>query len=125
MEYTSNGSNALHAQGNENAVISQSVVTGNPVSLKIEMDPLYAQDVEIVPLECFVNNYKILDQGCASAGSPIGNFTKLSVGNFRSNFNMFRTIVNGVPQSDLIFKCTLFVCHLNQCPDIPCIDSNY
>lgn len=112
----------LHLQGDEQAVVYDTVQVKTPVSLKIEMDPLFNQDFDILPLECYVNDYKVVDYGCASY--PMNNFTKTAVGNFRSDFKMFRVVTNGLPNSDLTFRCILYVCHYGQCPQVPCITNN-
>lgn len=109
----------LHTPGDTSAVLSNNVLVNTPVSLTISMDPLYRHDFDILPIECFVNNYKIVNFGCASW--PLSNFTKLETGVLSSEFKMFRPVINGVPENNVSFMCTLQVCDKGYCPTIPCI----
>ena len=125
----------LHERGNSSHVYTnQGVTVRTPVSLKIEMDSLYTSDFDAIPLMCTANNIPILgtydsltsfpngdleNVGCAV--SHFSNFAKLGNGEYRSDFDMFRTVTSGVSDSAVNFQCLMFVCRTGTCPVLPCI----
>ena len=109
----------LHETGDPVAVVENTVQVKTPVTLQITIDPRYSQDYDLLPLDCYVNGYPIVFPSCASY--PMSNFTKSATGSFHSDFKMFRTIVNGVPDPTLSFECTMYVCNQGECPSTPCV----
>lgn len=111
----------LHERDDKTAIINSDKLVGAPVSMTIEMDAAYSEFYDVFPIECSVNGYDILIQGCASPLSPIPNFTKMGVGEYKTDFNVFKTWVEGHPSSNLDFVCRLSVCLKESCNIPPCI----
>ena len=130
----------LHNRGETNEVIvNQGVNIGHPVSLRIKLDNVYTTTHDILPLVCAANDIIIMGEsnlsfpslnelteltelsniGCALP--PFRNFTKLDVGDYISEFNMFRTIRNGIGDSAIKFSCLIYVCQTGTCPVSSCI----
>lgn len=132
----------LHNQGDsDDVIVNQGINVGHPVSLRIKLDNVYTTTHDILPLVCAANDIIIMGQsnlsfsslnqltqltelsniGCASA--PFRNFTKLGVGDYISEFNMFRTIRNGIGDSFVTFSCLIYVCKTGTCPVSSCINA--
>lgn len=112
----------LHAQGVPSNVISSGgVEVRTPVTLRIEMDDLYKNQFDILPLQCSANNQLIVDNGCSVY--PFANFTREGPGTYRSDFNMFRTITNGIGDESVNFNCVMYVCQSGDCGSLPCISN--
>ena len=130
----------LHERDDPSSVITtQGIEVKTDVSLKIEMDSLYANDFDVVPLVCTANDILILgkpdqqldslDQNTpaeqlsdvACALSPFANFTKTAVGQYRADFKMFRTVRLRVSDTSVNFACLMYVCKTGTCPVLPCI----
>lgn len=111
----------IHEQGDKTAVVNTNQVVGSPVSITIEMDEVYKAFYDVWPLECTVNGYDILSQGCAAPFSPVSDFTKIGVGEYKTDFNVFKTWVNNSPSSNLDFVCRLSVCLKDSCNIPPCV----
>ena len=129
----------LHERDDPSAVITnQGILVKSEVSLAIEVDALYRNDFDLVPLSCSANNITILGSptslatfqpdkapeempDVACAVGPFENFGRVSPGHFRSDFLMFRTILNGVSSSYVNFECLMFVCRAGECPTLNCI----
>ena len=129
----------LHERDDPSAVINtQGVVVKHPVSLTIEIDALYRNDFDVIPLTCSANNITILgtfdsllsfgadkapedmpDVACAT--DPFSNFNRISAGNYRSDFTMFRTTRNGISDTYVNFECLLYVCRAGECPALNCL----
>lgn len=110
----------LHMQDDPLQIVTNGIQVKTPVALTITMDPIYRRDFDFVPLNCYVNSHLIVEYGCAK--TPMSNFiSDPSVGSFTSKFNMFRTLINGIPESNLVFVCTMYICDKGDCPNIPCI----
>ena len=130
----------LHERDDPAAIITtQGIEVKTDVSLKIEMDSLYVNDFDVVPLVCTANDILILgkpdqqldsiDQNTpadqlsdvACALSPFANFTKTAVGQYRADFKMFRTVRLRVSDTSVNFACLMYVCKSGTCPTLPCI----
>lgn len=110
----------LHQRNEPANVISGEADLDTPVSLTIEMDNIYTNTFDIMPLQCTANDKIVLDAGCAYP--PLGNFTRTGPGRLVSDFHMFRTVDNGISNPVISFECTLYVCVANDCPSVPCIN---
>lgn len=104
----------LHAQDDISHIITtEELPVKTPVSLKIELDSLYVNSYDIIPLLCTANGQTILDNSCAVY--PFANFTRESTGSYTSNFNMFRTVKNGISDTSVNFNCIMSICELGSC----------
>ena len=111
----------IHERDNKTAVINTDKLVGAPVSMTIEMDEVYKEFYDVFPIECSVNGIDILIQGCADPISPVPDFIKIGVGEYRTDFNVFKTWVNNYPSSNLDFVCRLSVCLKDSCTIPPCV----
>lgn len=114
----------IHERDNKTAVINGAKLVGAPVSMTIEMDEVYKEFYDVFPIECSVNGYDILIQGCATPLSPVPDFVKIGVGEYRTDFNVFKTWVDNYPSSNLDFVCRLSVCLKDSCTIPPCVSQS-
>lgn len=108
----------LHKTGEPHTALTSDVTVREPVTLRIEMDNLYRNNFDMIPLQCTANNVPIIVNGCATP--PMGHFIREAVGIFNANFNMFRTVTNGISDDTVVFSCIMYVCLLGNCPIVPC-----
>ena len=124
------GSMYVHARGDPQATITNGVAVGTPVTLRISLGELYKFNFDILPLQCTVNNVLISTSSCSINPTIFGEFTKHSIGELSSDFNMFRVVdsVTKIPSNSINIQCTLYVGTVDtstgesQAPISPCIN---
>lgn len=123
------GSMYIHARGDPQATLTDSVPVGTPVTLRASLGELYKFNFDILPLICSVNDVLITSSSCSVNTDIFGEFTKHSIGELSVDFDMFRVVDpnTNIPSTSITIQCTLYVATIDTttgeslAPVSPCI----
>lgn len=105
------GSMYVHARGDPQATLTDSVPVGTPVTLRVSLGELYKFNFDILPLICSVNDVLITSSSCSVNSAIFGEFHKHSIGELSADFDLFRVVDpnTNIPSASITIQCTLYV----------------